>query len=74
MKYALLALLAMASCAAPGKKMDLVLRNDTADELVVEARAGLFSKSLTLSPGERWDGWVYREFAGSRIEVRIRRK
>jgi len=74
MKYLLPALLMLASCVAPApgtRKLDIVLRNTTSHPIEVRAKAGFFSRTIRLEPGQSWTGWVPPQVPVSAIEVEV---
>jgi hypothetical protein len=75
MKYAVLAaILLLGSCTpVPGKRIDIHLENTTQESIEVEAFALGFTKTVKLSPGERWSGWIPTFVAPKDIRITVRR-
>ncbi|MBI2901719.1 MAG: hypothetical protein HYY17_16160 [Planctomycetes bacterium] len=68
------ALVLLASCASPApasKKLDIVLRNTSAVPVEVKAKAGIFSRTIQLKPGETWNGWVPTFVTVRQVEIDV---
>ena len=75
-KYLLPVLLSLGACtsAAPGpetKKVDIVLRNDFDHPIELRASVGIFSRKISLAPGEVWRGWIPTDVSIPEVRVEI---
>jgi hypothetical protein len=76
MKYLLPALFLLSTCASPppsssSQKLDITMRNRTPYPIEIQAKAGIFSRSIRLLPGEKWTGWVPTFVSVQGIEIEM---
>jgi hypothetical protein len=75
MKYAIALVFLMGACTVPQSrvdKVDILLRNTTSHPIEVRARAGFFSKTIRLQPGEAWKGWIPPQVPVSEIVIDVK--
>lgn len=76
MKYiAGLIVLFLASCSVPEEKdrIDIILKNQVDVTLEVRAQAGFFGRTLVLTPGMEWKGWIPKNFDIKEIQITIKK-
>lgn len=68
LKWAVFLLVFLASCASQPTeetKMKVVIKNATAEDMLIRAGNGFWMTTVRLKPGESWSGLVDRRFISS---------
>lgn len=64
---------ALLACGKPTKRIDIVLVNSTGMTIKVRAKAGLFGRTIKLTPGMTWTGWLPAGMSAKDIRIEIKK-
>lgn len=58
-------------CVSESQKIDVYIENRCKRPITVEAKLGIFKKTIVLDENGTWEGWIYRPTAKGKVRIEL---